>query len=73
MNTRALNFSWALFSGTSVRYFVQAAYWLNAITFIACYLLDVVSEEGLFGRAALATSGSPGVSSSAHLLSLIFY
>lgn len=65
-DTRALSTSWALFNGASVTDIVKAAYWSNANTFIACYLKDVVSREGLFGRAALATSGPPGSSSSAH-------
>ena len=57
--------SWALFNGASVTDIFKAAYWSNANTFTSCYLKDVVSKEGLFGRAALATSRSSGISSSA--------
>ena len=62
---RAFSTSWALYCGASVTDIVKAAYWSNSNTFLACYLMDVVSKEGVFGRAALATSGPPGVSFSA--------
>jgi len=65
-DTRALSTSWALFNGASVADIVKAAYWSNSNTFVACYLKDVVSKEGAFGKAALATSGPPGALSSAH-------
>ena len=65
---KELSTSWALFNGASLIDIVKAAYWSNSNTFVACYLMDVVSKEGVFGRAALATSGPPGVSSSAQLL-----
>ena len=64
-DTKALSTFRALFIGASVTDIVKAAYWWNANTYIAWYLKDVVSKEGLFGRAALATSKPPGVSSSA--------
>ena len=64
-DTRALSTSWALFNGASVTDIIKAAYWSNSNTFVACYLKDVVSQEGTFGKAALATSGPPGVLSSA--------
>ena len=67
-DTRALSTSWALFNGASVADIVKAAYWSNSNTFVACYLKDVVSKEGAFGKAALATSGPAGVLSSAQYL-----
>ena len=60
---RALSTSSTLFNGASDTDVVKVAYWSNPNTFIACYLKDVVNK--LFGRAALATSWAPGVSSSA--------
>ena len=63
-DTRALSTSWALFNGASVTDIVKAAYWSNSNTFVACYLKDVVSKEGIFGKAALASSGPPDIQSS---------
>ena len=70
-DTRALSTSWALFNDASVADIIKAAYWSNSNTFVACYLKDVVSQEGTFGKAALATSGPPGVLSSAQLFTSI--
>ena len=59
--TRALSSSWALFNGASIDSILQAAFWSNPNSFIACYLKDVVAHEASFARAvltAVSTSGS---------------
>lgn len=50
---RAHASSKAWFSGVSLDNILRAAAWKTPSTFVACYLSDVISQEGAFARAVL--------------------
>ena len=52
-DVRAVASSWALFEGVPLDDILSSAVWRSPNSFIACYLTDVVQDEGRFGRAAL--------------------
>ena len=57
-DTRSVSYSWALFSGASLKDIQQAAYWSSPNTFISCYLKDVLAAEASFASAVLKSSSS---------------